>query len=168
MTANGLSQSPPRAPAPLPGAGGKRIPIWAKVLVAVGILFLLGILALVGGVFLFTAHRTAGASATAAMITATKAKIVQVVGGLRVYQVNSGDLPTTQQGLRALVERPSASPQARLWTPLCKEKDLLDAWKQPFHYACPGRAGNEPFEVWSDGPDGKANTDDDISSTSVL
>ena len=125
------------------------------------ILLVVGIIAILMGIVITNGPKIQNA----AKITATQAKVKQLQSNLNLYETNNKTLPSTDQGLRALIERPSGNPQPRMWTSLCKEEQLFDSWKRPFHYRCPSRDGNEPFEVWSDGPDGKSETSDDISSS---
>lgn len=128
------------------------------------ILLVVGIIAILMGAVLMN---TSGFT-NSAKITATKSKLSQVVGALGLYETNGKTLPSTDQGLHALVERPGGRPEPRMWVPLLKEDNILDAWKRPFYYICPARGGSEPFEVYSAGPDGKPNTADDISSVDPL
>ncbi len=127
------------------------------------ILLVVGIIAILMGAVLMN---TSGFT-DSAKITATKAKLSQVVGALGLYETNGKTLPSTDQGLRALVERPSSRPEPRMWVPLLKEDNINDSWKRPFYYVCPGRNG-DAFEVYSAGPDGKPDTADDISSADDL
>lgn len=82
---------------------------------------------------------------------------------LRTYKINAGQYPSTQQGLRALVTRPSGSPQPRRWASLM-DSVPLDPWGQEYLYRFPGRKVATEFELISKGIDGQENTSDDISS----
>ena len=95
---------------------------------------------------------------------ATESKIAQLSAAVQSYKQNGGMVPTTEQGLRALVEKPSNLPHPEKWVKLANENDLLDAWKNPFAYHSPARKGGGEFEIVSAGRDKKMNTDDDISS----
>ena len=79
------------------------------------------------------------------------------------YRNLCGIYPTTQQGFEALVKKPSTPPVPSRW-----QKTLdsvpLDPWGNEYQYRYPGsKDPNEP-EISSFGPDGKENTDDDLSS----
>lgn len=82
---------------------------------------------------------------------------------LRTYKINAGHYPSTQQGLRALVDRPGGTPQPRRWTSLMKVVPQ-DPWGQDYVYRFPGRKDPTEFELVSRGGDGQENTSDDISS----
>lgn len=82
---------------------------------------------------------------------------------LMSYKLNAGNFPTTQQGLRALVEKPSTTPVPRRWAQVSK-KVPLDPWKQEYIYRFPGKKNANEYEIVSKGPDGMENTGDDLSS----
>lgn len=124
------------------------------------IMLVVGIIVILMGAVL---SRTGGFS-TAAKITATQGRIGQLVSGVKTYESTGGTLPSTEQGLKALVEKPGGRPAPTRWVKMAEKGDLLDAWKTPFAYYCPARKGGEDFEIVSAGPDKKMNTDDDISS----
>jgi general secretion pathway protein G len=78
------------------------------------------------------------------------------------YRINAGDsLPTTAQGLKALVVRPEDRPPPEKWRQIL-DREPLDPWQHQFVYVCPGRRNPKSFDLYSAGPDGKPNTWDDI------
>lgn len=79
------------------------------------------------------------------------------------YKTANGFYPTTQQGLRALVERPSTNPVPARWSAIMK-KVPLDPWDSEYIYRFPGRRDPTEPEIISKGPDGIENTADDLSS----
>lgn len=82
---------------------------------------------------------------------------------LRMYQTNNGRFPTTQQGLDALVNKPSSTPVPKRWVKLM-DRVPNDPWQEPYGYKFPGSADNTTFEIISKGPDMTEGTEDDISS----
>ena len=82
---------------------------------------------------------------------------------LEVYQARNGRYPTTEQGLAALVEKPSKDPLPERWTRLMDEIPT-DPWKQPYHYTYPAQKSKKPYDIFSIGKDGVANTPDDIGN----
>ena len=82
---------------------------------------------------------------------------------LSMYKLNAGNYPTTQQGLQALVVKPSTTPVPRRWTPVM-DKIPNDPWGNAYVYRFPGRKDASEFEISSKGPDGIDNTEDDQSS----
>jgi len=88
---------------------------------------------------------------------------VAIGAALEGYKLNAGHYPTTQQGLRALVEQPAGSPRPRRWVQVSKSIPV-DPWGNEYRYQFPGSKNASQFEIISNGPDGRPNTDDDISS----
>ncbi len=82
---------------------------------------------------------------------------------LLAYKMNAGTYPTTQQGLKALVDKPTSTPVPRLWTQ-SMSKLSNDPWGIPYGYRFPGKKKANDFEIISKGPDGIDNTPDDLSS----
>jgi len=90
---------------------------------------------------------------------ATWAHIKTLHDGVYLFHAESGRYPTNAEGLQALIQHPSD----KTLGPYARQNDLLDAWKQPIQYQCPGREGR-PFDLRSLGPDGKAGTADDMTN----
>lgn len=78
---------------------------------------------------------------------------------LRVYEMQNFSMPTTSQGLEALVNKPSTEPLPRKWRQLM-ESVPLDPWGNPYQYENPGRKDPGKFDLYSLGPDGKPTEDD--------
>ena len=79
------------------------------------------------------------------------------------YQITTGTHPTTEQGLMALVERPTRPPLPRRWS---KVMDAVpwDPWGSEYGYRYPGSRNPEDFEILSAGRDRIPGTEDDLSS----
>jgi general secretion pathway protein G len=86
-----------------------------------------------------------------------------IEAALLKYQISNGRYPTTSQGLEALVDKPSSSPEPKRWTRIMKEVPL-DPWQTPYGYKFPGSEDPSTFEIISMGPDMTEGTEDDISS----
>lgn len=72
---------------------------------------------------------------------------------LRMYRLDNFDYPTTEQGLRALVERPTLEPQPRNWKSGGYLESLpVDPWGNPYLYLSPGQNG--AYDIFSLGADG--------------
>ena len=95
-----------------------------------------------------------------ARIETTKLQLKSIKGALEQFKLDNGFYPTTQQGLKALVEKPSTPPEPKHWKQYL-EKLPKDAWGNDFIYISP--AGERPYELKSLGPDGIEGTEDDIS-----
>jgi len=82
---------------------------------------------------------------------------------LRTYDLFSMSLPTTEQGLEALVNKPSTPPVPRRWEQLMA-KVPMDPWNTPYVYRNPGSRNPSGFDLFSLGPDKKEGTEDDIGN----
>ena len=93
-----------------------------------------------------------------------KADLQTLSNALRIYHAQNGFYPTTAQGLRALVIRPLTQPLPRQWHCAFDDAEIpRDPWDNEYHYVCPGKHHPARFDLFSCGPDGLPNTDDDIS-----
>ena len=92
-----------------------------------------------------------------------KADLQSVDMQLKLYQAQNGFLPTTEQGLQALVERPDSDPKPTQWRQLLP-KIPLDPWQNPYNYENPGKHNQNSYDLYSSGPDRKPGTDDDIGN----
>ena len=82
-----------------------------------------------------------------------KSKIVALSGPLDVYKLDTGKYPTTQEGLKALLQAPAGVPN---WNgPYVKnDAELKDPWRNDLIYRSPG-SENRPYEIVSLGSDGQ-------------
>ena len=79
------------------------------------------------------------------------------------YKMLAGFAPTTQQGLEALYVKPSTPPVPKRHASAGKGVPN-DPWGNPYRYRNPGKKDASDFEIYTFGPDGIENTDDDMSS----
>lgn len=78
---------------------------------------------------------------------------------LRTYEMLNFRKPTTEQGLKALVQQPSTDPKPRKWKQLMKSVPV-DPWGAEYVYRNPGKYNAGGFDLYSLGPDGKESDDD--------
>ncbi|MBX3439850.1 MAG: type II secretion system major pseudopilin GspG [Planctomycetaceae bacterium] len=104
-------------------------------------------------------------------VNAVKAQIGMFQAALERYAIDMNRFPTTEEGLVALVEDPSEmesdSETASSWDgPYLKQTALpKDPWNNNYAYEYPPTHGKGDLpEIWSYGPDGQEDTDDDIIS----
>jgi general secretion pathway protein G len=79
------------------------------------------------------------------------------------YEMTNGSPPTTAQGLRALIEKPTTEPIPRRWIQM-EEKIELDPWGTEYRYEFPGKHNPKGFDIYSCGPDRQPGTDDDVGN----
>ncbi len=99
---------------------------------------------------------------------------IQIEGletALRLYKLDSGNYPDTEQGLQALVEKPETGQTSGKWRKggyLEKGKVPRDPWGNEFVYLSPGMHGD--YEIISYGADGVPSGEDknqDINSWEI-
>jgi general secretion pathway protein G len=86
----------------------------------------------------------------------TKTQIRNLEQALKLFKLDNGFYPSSEQGLQALVEKPSVGRIPATYPEggyLEKGKIPLDAWGNPFIYLSPGLFGE--FDIISMGRDGK-------------
>lgn len=97
-----------------------------------------------------------------ARITKARQDIRALEAALNLYRLDNYVYPSTDQGLEALIEKPT-SPEPPRW----KEGGYVDRlpqdpWQRPYQYLSPGSHG--ALDIYSMGPDGQPGTDDDIGN----
>ena len=91
-------------------------------------------------------------------------EIEQIGAGLDMYALENGSYPTTEQGLRALVRKPTAPPEPVSWTsPYVKTKNVnfLDPWGTPYIYGSPSEHEGTDYDLYSYGADGQEGGEDE-------
>jgi general secretion pathway protein G len=101
-----------------------------------------------------------------AKVTAAKADIAVVMQALKLYRLDNGAYPTTEQGLQALVQKPSSNPVPSNWKAGgYLERLPSDPWKTPYQYLNPGLKGEiDVFSFGADKQAGGEGNDADIGS----
>ncbi|MBV6413797.1 MAG: type II secretion system major pseudopilin GspG [Xanthomonadales bacterium] len=85
-----------------------------------------------------------------ARVTRARQDIQALTTALQLYRNDNASYPSSQQGLDALMTRPSGNPPAPNWKPYLA-KLPNDPWGRPYQYLQPGQRGE--FDVWSMGAD---------------
>ncbi len=91
-----------------------------------------------------------------------QADITTITTELRTYEMEALFLPTNEQGLDALVHKPTAEPVPERWHQLT-EGTPTDPWGMPYQYRYPGKYNTDGFDLYSLGPD-RVESDDDIGN----
>ncbi|MBJ20786.1 MAG: type II secretion system major pseudopilin GspG [bacterium] len=97
-----------------------------------------------------------------ASISNARIQITRIEQALEFYKLDNRRFPTADQGLDALIAKPSAPPVPRDYNPAgyMKREQLMDPWDAPFNYTVPGEHNAYTFDLWSLGPDGVEGGDD--------
>src|SRR5678816_3714846 len=72
-----------------------------------------------------------------ARATAARTDVNNLMQALKLYRLDNQRYPTTEQGLQALVAKPTASPVPPNWKPYL-DKLPNDPWGRPYQYLSPG------------------------------
>ena len=95
-----------------------------------------------------------------AKLAPVKGDFQSISSALRAYKTIAGHYPSTEQGLRALVERPTVPPFSEDWVKIA-ERVPTDPWKNEYRYRSFPEGSPHHFELISNGPDGIEGTNDD-------
>jgi general secretion pathway protein G len=95
--------------------------------------------------------------------TRVQADINSLTTQLTIYQAQNGFLPSTEQGLKALMVKPDSEPKPRSWR-VYMNSIPDDPWKSPYIYIQPGKHNPGSFDLFSAGKDRKPDTADDVGN----
>ena len=104
-----------------------------------------------------------------AQIVKAQQDIRALESALQLYRVDNFAYPTTDQGLQALVEKPTSGPEAKNWQSGGYIKKVpKDPWQNDYQYLSPGDQGD--FDLYSLGADGRpggADSNADIGNWDI-
>jgi general secretion pathway protein G len=99
-----------------------------------------------------------------ARVTAARTDVGNLMQALKLYKLDNQRFPTAEQGLEALVNRPTAGPAPANWKKYV-DKLPADPWGRSYQYANPGVKGEiDVFTLGADGQPGGEGKDADIGS----
>ena len=99
-----------------------------------------------------------------ARVTAARTDVNNLMNALKMYRLDNQRYPSGEQGLRALVERPTTGPAAPNWKPYI-DKLPNDPWGRPYQYMNPGVHGEiDVLSLGADGQPGGEGGDADVGS----
>jgi general secretion pathway protein G len=101
-----------------------------------------------------------------ARIIAAKQDIASLMQALKLYRLDTQRYPTTEQGLQALVTRPTMAPVPQNWkSGGYLDRLPLDPWGTPYQILAPGLHGDiDILSFGADGAPGGEGNDADIGS----
>jgi general secretion pathway protein G len=106
-----------------------------------------------------------------ARVTEAKVQIKNLETALKLYKLDSGTYPATEQGLEALIEKPATGVIPKKWREggyLEVKKIPLDPWGSPYIYISPGLHGDyDLISFGADGIKGGEGFDKDIESWNI-
>ena len=99
-----------------------------------------------------------------ARVTAARTDVGNLAQALKLYKLDNQRFPTAEQGLQALVAKPSAEPVPANWKSYL-DKLPGDPWGRPYQYLNPGLKGEVDVMSWgADGQSGGEGVNADIGS----
>jgi general secretion pathway protein G len=102
--------------------------------------------------------------ASDAKVTAARTDVNNLMQALKLYKLDNQRFPSSEQGLEALVRKPSAGPVPPSWKPYL-DKLPNDPWGRPYQYLNPGVKGEiDVFSLGADGQPGGEGHNADVGS----
>ena len=99
-----------------------------------------------------------------ARAVAAKQDVAAIMQALKLYRLDNGRYPTTEQGILALVEKPQSQPVPANWQKYL-DKVPKDPWGNPYKYLNPGVRGEiDVFSLGADNQAGGSGPDADVGS----
>jgi general secretion pathway protein G len=99
-----------------------------------------------------------------ARVVAAKQDVAAVMQALKLYRLDNQRYPTGEQGLQALVQKPTTAPIPNNWKAYL-DRLPNDPWGKPYQYLNPGVRGEiDVFSFGADGQSGGTGTDADVGS----
>lgn len=99
-----------------------------------------------------------------ARVTAARTDIANLIQALKLYKLDNQRYPSAEQGLQALVQKPTSGPIPPNWKPYL-DKLPNDPWGRPYQYLNPGIRGEiDVLSFGADGQPGGEGKDADIGS----
>lgn len=93
-----------------------------------------------------------------AKVVAARADIrSNIATALKLYELDNGNFPYTEEGLAALIVRPSS---ASNWNGPYLERSPIDPWGREYKYRYPGEYRTADYDLYSLGKDGVESSDD--------
>ena len=80
-----------------------------------------------------------------------------IATALKLYELDNGNFPATEEGLSALMGKPSS---AGNWNGPYIERKPVDPWGREYKYKCPGEHRQADYDLYSLGKDGIESADD--------
>ena len=120
------------------------------------------VVVIIGALAAMIIPRLAGRGETAKSKVAKSDIEANIATALKLYELDNGTFPTTEQGLAALRVRPATNPIPQNWSGPYIEKEPTDPWGHVYIYVSPG-AHRSDYDLSSKGKDEASEKDDIIN-----
>jgi len=118
------------------------------------------VVVIIGTLIAMVLPRLTGRSQQARATAALADINANIATGLKLYELDNGMFPSSEEGLKALLEPPA---RARNWNGPYLEKFPVDPWGREYLYKSPGDHRLD-YDLFSVGPDGAVDTPDDVKN----
>jgi len=118
------------------------------------------VIIIIGALAAMVMPRLTGRSEDARKAAAMADVFANIATALKLYELDVGNFPTTEQGLNALITQPTGVSN---WRGPYIETKPLDPWGREYQYVCPG-THRPDYDLFSLGKDGQAGTADDVGN----
>lgn len=115
------------------------------------------VVAIIAALAAMVVPRLTGRSEKAKSATAKADIRANIATAIKMYEIDIGSFPTTEQGLGALATAPS---DAASWSGPYIERKPNDPWGRPYQYKSPGVHNPTTYDLFSFGHDGVESSDD--------
>lgn len=112
---------------------------------------------IIGALVAMVMPRLSGRSEQARTAAAKADVSANIATGLKLYELDNGNFPSTQEGLQALLVKPAS---ANNWNGPYLEKKPIDPWGREYKYVSPGSHRPHDYDLSSLGKDGVESADD--------
>jgi len=114
---------------------------------------------IIGAMVAMVLPRLTGRSEQARVQVAEADISANIATALKLYEMDNGNFPSTEEGLNALLNKSAA---ALNWNGPYLERTPVDPWGKPYQYKCPGE--HKDYDLYSLGKDGAEGTEDDVAN----
>lgn len=129
----------------------------AGTLKAFTLIELMLVVVIIGALVAMVMPRLTGRGEQARMTAAGADINANIATGLKLYELDNGNFPSTGEGLGALLAKPSS---ARNWNGPYLERKPLDPWGRDYEYKSPGEHRKTDYDLYTLGKDGVESPDD--------
>ncbi len=112
---------------------------------------------IIGALAAMVMPRLVGRGEQAKVAAASADITANIPTALKLYELDNGIFPRTEEGLNALLTKPAS---ARNWNGPYLERKPIDPWGNEYKYKCPGAHRAHDYDLYSLGRDGTESEDD--------
>lgn len=115
---------------------------------------------IIGALVAMVMPRLTGRSEQARSSAAMADVRANMATALKLYELDNGNFPSTEEGLDALFSNPGS---VKNWNGPYLERKPIDPWGREYKYKCPGDHRRSDYDLYSLGKDG-VESDDDVTN----